>query len=192
MTPPGFALVAYKWSLSGDNQDMVSTVGVDLNANNQSLQAQADALADKFTAGFGAAEFMTGWTYKGVTLRVGQPGGGTAVAEAPRNVAGTFNAETPPQNCSLLIKKLTAVAGRRNRGRMYLPPFCITESAVTKNGQILAQNVTDIQTNLNQWLGSDFAWVLLHGDLPAPLAPTPISAFVLDNVIATQRRRLRR
>jgi hypothetical protein len=190
--PNGFAQIAYRFALSGDPDVMVSTVGVDLAANTGSDQTNVDTLADQFMATFPVTAIFAGWTFLGVSARVGVGGTSHVAVEAPRVHAGTATGATPPQNCSVLVKKFSAAAGRRGRGRMYLPPFNLAESSVSAAGILDATSLANQQLGLDLWLGSDWQFYILHDSLPSSLAPTPITQFTVDRMIATQRRRLRR
>lgn len=192
LIPPGFGQIIYRFSLTDDPEEMIVTLGVDVAFGAGTPQAKVDEKADAFVTGFTAAGLYVGWSFLGCILRTDNTGGSSAIFEAPRNLAGTAVGETPPQNCTVLVRKNTAAAGRRNRGRMYLPPFGLAEGDVSKSGMITPALVVDIQAQVEAGFpGDDF--VVLHdsvGVTPAP-APTPITGFVVDNRIATQRRRLR-
>jgi hypothetical protein len=97
-----------------------------------------------------------------------------------------------PQNCATLIRKTTALAGRRGRGRFYLPPITMDEFATSKAGVIASSSLAAMQLAANAWFDHGEPFVILHDSLPSSLAPTPITSFVVDGRIATQRRRLRR
>ncbi len=193
--PNGFALCSYRWSLVGDAEELVSTVGVDFAAMTGGDQDNSNAIADQFLNGFGSAEFSNQYTYKGVTSRVGYSGGGIVTFESPRSIVGGFTGPPVPQNCCILVRKRTTLIGRKGQGRMYLPPFALNENAINQAGVIDPANVPGIQLNVTQWFDPSYPWYLLHeappvGGVETP--PTPITAFVVDSVIATQRRRLRR
>lgn len=78
---------------------------------------------------------------------------------------------------------------------MFMPG--LAETDVQNNGVLENIARTEWQDSMNALRaafggGTPPVWqpVLLHG--PPPLAPTPITQFVVDAVVATQRRRLRR
>lgn len=189
--PNGKALCAFVFSVAGDPDRMITTLGVDVAAMSGGDQENIDAVADSFISAFPAAALVEGWIYHGVSARVGYPGGVVVTIESPRVHVGTTNSETPPQNCAVLVRKRTVVAGRRGQGRMYVPPFAVTEVAVNKAGVIAPGDLANLQNAFNAWFNHGEPWVLLHDDVPAPMEPTPITGFVVDGRIATQRRRLR-
>jgi len=185
--PNGFAQVAFLYSLTGDAEEMVTTVGCDFATMSGSDQANANSIRDSWASAMGGGN--TGWTYLGVRCRVGTSGG-TITVESPAALVGAGTGATLPQNCAFLVKKSTALAGRSGRGRMYLPPAFLAEGNVSSNGLIDTTQLGQIQTNLNLALSSSIPWVLLH-TVESGLAPTPITGFTLDRQLATQRRRLR-
>ena len=119
------------------------------------------------------------------------PGQNIAIHNAPITAAGATHV-TLPQNCSFMLKKITASSGRANRGRMYLPPFGIAEADVTSTGTIVAGTYTTVNNRVQEFLSQinaiPYGPVLFH---TTPSDSTPLTGLVLDTRIATQRRRLR-
>jgi hypothetical protein len=109
------------------------------------------------------------------------------------------NGPALPQNTAGLIKKLSAIAGRRNRGRFYLPGM--NESDIDTIGGISSALQGAINTKLGTWLtnietvtlGAFDGMFILHstGISGAP-PPTKVTQLVVDPKVATQRTRLRR
>jgi hypothetical protein len=136
---------------------------------------------------------IANWTFVGVTLYHRTIAGDLTVAvyNQPISSAGGTPA-SPPNNCAVLIQKRTALAGVRNRGRMYLPPFGISETQISQTGMIESTEYIAIADRLEQWQTNmelaDYNPVLLHADGGTP---TPITSMVLATQIATQRRRMR-
>lgn len=104
---------------------------------------------------------------------------------------GTTFSAVPPNSC-ILVKKKTNLAGRKFRGRMFVPCWPIGEGNVSEAGVVDAAVLTQVQNAVNvmvsQWLTDDAPPVLLHSDTTAP---TNIVSHVADGRLATQRRRLR-
>lgn len=189
--PPGFAQIAYRFALAGDAEEMISTVGIDLDGITGLPAGAATAAMDAFVLGYPAAAWSTDWTVRGCTAYIGQDGGPPAIVEHLTDVVGVTAMDTPPQNCAVLIRKQTALGGRPGRGRMFLPPFACDEGNVAPNGMLDPDFRSDTQDNIDAWMGA-LSPVLLHDSLtPGSPAPTPITSFVVDTRIATQRRRLR-
>lgn len=115
---------------------------------------------------------------------------------ATGSAAGTRAALNEPSvNVAYLITKATGFAGRRYRGRLYLP--AANEAAFTADGRLSAGEITVLQTaatGLFNVLGGSVINtnvdqpVLLHSG--APSTPTTVTAYQAGSVVATQRRRL--
>jgi hypothetical protein len=189
--PVGYAQVAYRWSLLGDPEFMISTIGYGL-VTGQPLQVQAQGLADSWLSTMGvAANQSNQYTFKGVVMRVGNATGPPTIVEEPRNVVGGAAGDVVlPQNCSLLVKKFTGAGGRANRGRMYIPPTQLYENLVDSRGVLGAPTLASIQASLDSWHATS-EFVILHDSTSPVQTPTVITKLNLDSRIATQRRRLR-
>lgn len=201
--PGGFGLGAIRLNLTGDPQPMYVTFGVgpDVGGTDDPVQV-ANTLLGAFQADFGI------WMSSAYQIASCEVRYHTAL-EAPDDplhiavstasaVAGGRSEPPMPQNCAVLVHKRTASAGRRNRGRFYLPG--INEQAVDGTGRLIAGDLlTGLITQAGEFLG-DYATggvgnlYLLHSDpvgVEGPGAPTQITALQVDPIIATQRRRLR-
>ncbi len=187
LIPTGFAQASWRFSLANDAEPMVTTIGLDVSAG--SVQAAADDFADLWLSQFPASNMAAGWTYLGAVLRVGT-GGAPLIVEAPRNVAGTSGGASLPNNCALLIKKITGLGGRSGRGRMFVPITSVGEDSVSPTGVITPATVTSLQTAWTA-LKNGMVPFLLHDSLSPVTTPTPITSLVVDGRIATQRRRMR-
>lgn len=96
-----------------------------------------------------------------------------------------------PSNCALLVQKRTAIGGRSGRGRFFLP-WALEESDVSEVGLIDGSTRSDWQDLMDDFLAglsaADYPMTLLHSGAGDPAAVTSLS---VQQVIATQRRRLR-
>lgn len=128
-----------------------------------------------------------------------------ALAAGPP-VVGTSNIACPSPNIAMLIKKTTALAGRKNRGRMYLP-FHLDESGIDEKGLI-----TGDAPGLAATATSIFMDALVANDLPMVIANrataidgatgkkyvsayhtgATVTGFNMEPYVATQRRRMPR
>jgi hypothetical protein len=138
------------------------------------------------------ASVLAGWRFVG-TSTTRKIGGLPVVAERLESIIGTGAGDGLVCNTGLLVRKDTAAGGRKNRGRMFVPPFNLAESAVDVGGTVTASVVAGQQTGWNEFYTAIVAaevppW-LLHSD-PAD-SPTPISSFSVQSKAATQRRRIR-
>lgn len=124
--------------------------------------------------------------------------GGEIVLPTP--VPGGLAVATLPMNCAALVRKGTALAGRRGNGRMYLPG--IPEGEVDSGGLLTTGHRAVIQGAVTTFLATtaaaDVPLHLLHSpsgpevDPPSAVpAATPITSLTVLARIATQRKRLR-
>ncbi len=198
--PPGYGQVSYRWTVEGDPEEMISTCGVNLAGVAGDFQGACDLMRDEWQAQFPAAAFFNTYRWRGTRLRVGQDGAPPLVFESQANVLGTSTDKALPNNCAILVKKLTASAGRRNRGRFFLPPAFANEATIGQTGIIDSAAVTALNVKFAALLASmiggtaPYTPVILHSvaeGAPA-MTPTVITQFIVDDRVATQRKRLRR
>lgn len=186
--PIGYAQVTHTYGGSPLPHGAANTYGISLGGG---------------MAGEELAEFLhTQWT--GVWPSVGDSNAemrSTIVKYGPNDVgpvfeyseviSGSVSGNGTPPNTAILVQKVTALGGRRNRGRIYLP--AVTNYAGTEQGQLPAPIVTDLNDRLETWqdaLGAaDYLTYLFHS---GSSDPTIISTWRATSTYATQRRRLRR
>jgi hypothetical protein len=103
----------------------------------------------------------------------------------------------PPQVC-LLVEKRSALRGRRAQGRNFWPHMLV-EDNVDDSGNVLTARLTALQTFFDDfWEALDTSGafpVILQGEegISSPISPPPpVTRFVVDPLVSTQRRRLRR
>lgn len=186
--PPGFAQVALRYRLDGDPEEMISTFGISVEGDGD---AEAGSIVTTHNGQFLGASIATGWTFLGVTLRVGQDGGPPAVVELLSPTPGEAAPSSLPNNCAYLIRKQTALGGRAGRGRMYLPPFVIQEGVIDQTGLLEESDRADLEELISPVIFVRPAF-LLHDSLSPTTTPTPITGISVQQRIATQRRRMRR
>lgn len=122
--------------------------------------------------------------------------------------SGAINTSMAP-NTAYLVNKVTALGGRRHRGRMFLPG--VFDGAVDDSGIVAGATVTQVQVALDDFLVSmgvfglslvilhspSYVWGLVGGQprriysSATPPEPTPVTALTMTGMVATQRRRLR-
>jgi hypothetical protein len=191
VVPLGFAQLIFRFQLAGDPEEMITTIGIDITGGPADTQVVADERRDQFLAAISASQMSGAYTFVGVTVRTWDG----RVYESLSGRVGTGGGGAQlPQNCAYLLKKVTASAGRRNRGRMYVPVFIGAEGDVDNTGKITESVRLAIQDVFRPAFFK-LTDVILHSQAgigPAPGPPTPITALNLDPVIATQRRRMRR
>lgn len=206
--PEGFGEIAFRFALTGDPEEMLITFGFSdglplIPATTELLVAAAAEVEAEFFENVvvGPAAFYAGWSYLGARYTVHGVGDPEIIGLVPRTVAGTAVGETPPVNVSWLIHKMTQLGGNRGRGRAYMPPCDLQEIGISKQGVIDVNTLPAVQAKwtafLDELVADDGALLyLLHSDSEAvPPSPRPeptlITQLVVDNRVATQRRRLR-
>lgn len=110
--------------------------------------------------------------------------------------AGGRSGTTPPPNVATLVRKATVGRGRRRQGRMYLPGM-VQQGEVAEDGSIQGTRLTQLQTAMTQFLGQmntqGTPMFILHNEdgISAPPGPTGVNGLVVEQRVASQRRRLR-
>lgn len=198
--PPGFAEARIVMSATGDPRPWTVTLGIDVS----DAGGDYEGVADKVRVSY-AQSFLIGQStlvrLDSVELLIGQDGGDPLTVSSPASSSGGTASAMLPQNCAVLVQKRSGVAGKRNRGRMFIP-LMAREAQVDGVGVIDADERDAYQVTADLFLEkllSDEPGtftpappVILHtAGVGVDPTPTPITRFIVDPVIATQRRRLR-
>lgn len=195
--PAGFAEATFIFRPIGGTRDVTWSLGLDVDDFGILPPDEiAQLVATAFT-GTGKpylpANMENSWQFLGVSVTK-QLEEGPLTGEALQTFTGTISSGAAPINCAMLFTKYTGMGGRRNRGRAYVPPVGLGDSAVDAVGVITPSVVTFFQGLYNDALEDMVAAgaspVLFHQS--APFTPSPIQSMFLEGTIATQRRRLRR
>lgn len=192
--PTGYAMVRFKWQIQGDNKTQISTLGVTRSA----AQDPGDAVSEinlEWRQAWNDEQFALGDLFLGCDMIYRDSSGELATVEDNTQLAGQATAPTLPTNCAVPVKKVTAVGGRRNRGRMFLPATYIPETSVDRNGGILNAFRVAWQQHMDAFLlaltaaGSfEHTPVVLHSN---PLhTPTPITSFSVGTRIFSTPNRM--
>lgn len=192
--PLEFGEAWFSFQVTGDNEPMFSHLayGIDATVTQAAVDAGFQSFVDNFKVRFSAAVSLTGGHFLEQTT-VGIRRWDASVTAAP----GTGGGTPLPNNCAYLVKKSTALGGRRNRGRMYLP--CPSEADVDGAGLVLAASVTALNVQLAK-LQSGGTVHTAFGFVADPVVlhetgsqtPATVSDLSCQPKIATQRRRMRR
>ncbi len=117
-------------------------------------------------------------------------------------IACTQENQALPQNTATLVHKRSGTGGARGRGRLYVPG--VPEGEVSPTGLMNQTWVNFLQGSFTAWLnelanivpGAATGMVILHqaGGVVPPSFPGPslVTSLVIDPIVATQRRRLRK
>lgn len=187
--PVGFAQVAHRITLGLTSTYSICTVGVNNAVAPGDLQTQAQAAHNDFASTL-LPILCQSTILESTTIKEGPVETGPS-AEYVQPLPGSINDTQVPPNTSLLLQKQTALGGRENRGRMYI--MGVGETSVGPTGELTGDLVQDFPDAAEQYFGklelSQLFPVILHN---SPSPPTACTAFTGSQIVATQRRRLRR
>lgn len=194
LIPVGWADCSIHFRRPLDNEDMVITFGVEVPPTalpGDVASKVAIAWGTEWNASTTPGEIMV----TRATARVAVEGDAPRVEEAAINITGSGTSEFAPQNCAILVRKITTHGGRRGRGRIYLP--WVVEADVSDVGALTSTAMAFINTHMNGFLTkldtADVPMALLHSEgASSTPVPYPVVSLACDPVIATQRQRLRR
>jgi len=205
VVPNTFADISQFFTLDGDPEPMAITYGINVGDPPFTAGQLAECRLAYVT---NLTPFMPPF-YKVGNIRasVAQAVGDPAIIEVVASTAGTDTVVPHiPQNSALLVSKGTALGGRRNRGRFYVPGL-LNEGVVDNVGNVSASTyqplftafledlLVEANTNvLEMVLFHSYEWTgdVDPGPPPGFPAPTVVTALTVNGRIATQRRRLRR
>lgn len=119
------------------------------------------------------------------------PNASGADATVSVNHPGLQSAESDSPNVAVLIRKRTPFGGKTGKGRMFMPG--VHEGATNKGGVIDTAYLNLVQSEADQWLAAhNTAGLVVHLLHSAPLlAPFVVTNLEVQQLMATQRRRLR-
>lgn len=201
--PPGDVALFIRWNLTGDPEPMFTTIGYSSTLDPTLITTATINAFDASFYGFCAADMSAEWSLGPSHVLVGQDGGPPLkVSGNTTSAVGTASGSTVPQNTAILVRKIGALSGRENSGRMYIPG--VIESFVGPSGLLSTAAIGVWQANVNTlmpdgvpvgilWPGADSSdtdAVVFHAT--ASPAPSPIAALQVQALVATQRRRLRK
>ncbi len=196
--PNQFGVLTLRWIAENDPEEMVSTLGYGaFGTNPDDVVAIAAGFNSDWKAAFPASAFSSRYTYKGVRIQHRPAAGGDLIeAEITENIVGTGTSNPLPSNTALLVRKTSSIGGRKHKGRMYIPPWWLPEVNIDSNGRMISVDVASLQTRFTAFFDAtllqtepNVAPVVLHSAAITP--PTVIEALVVQDQVATQRRRMR-
>lgn len=170
----------------------------------------AQEIVNNFQSAFGlrlAPEMDDSVTIQKPTVQLGDGTSTPSIATGAGDTnVGTNAMSAPPPNTCALVKKLTSLGGRHNRGRTYLP-WCVAEGNIDEAGNIAGSVMSGLQGQLDLFTSD-----LVAGGVPMVIANRTyavdgttgkryVSAYTtgplvtqynLEGKVATQRRRMPR
>lgn len=186
--PPGFMQTNFTFANPGAEGEVFITPAWEISGG--VTEADLEDMCTAWTLSV-QTQLSSLTTFLGITAYVGNDGADPSIVEffldAP--VAGGDGSIAAPINTAWLVRKSTGAAGRRNRGRLYLPG--VTAGDLNDDATIAPAKYTAFASELDQWFtshGIEGGMVILHNN---ELAPTPVTSLSLDEKVATQRGRLR-
>lgn len=187
--PPDYMQSTQRWHLAGRPDPFTVVLGhhvtIPDEVNELALQVRTAWLGHLSPA----SGMAVGYTLGNCTVLYNDGLGALQIGEAPGSTAGTrAGSNAPPSNCSLLMSKRSGLAGRENRGRMFMPPFLLEESSVNQAGEFTVGNLQDSANDFLVQLALGIPMVILHTGVETP---TPVTTLVVRGRLATQRRRMR-
>lgn len=110
------------------------------------------------------------------------------------SISGTVSGDCLPPNVAYLAKKLTATGGRKGRGRWFHPG--VPETASSVGGTLTGTSVAGVPAAFASFLTKcdedDIELRISRSASPILWTQNAITSLVVDQKLATQRRRLRR
>lgn len=186
--PTGYAEVSLNFIGAAVPRGAVCTFGVEDVASVGPTQIAIEVQAAYVTEI--TPDLVTSITLSSIRVKMGPNDTGPMVDYATNNSGGSSQDSVVP-NAAMLISKVTAVGGRKGRGRMFHPGY--GESGMEDGGVWLPAGLAAFQQNWTDFLGllafNDVPMVLLHSQ--PIITPNLVTSLVLQPRAATQKRRLR-
>lgn len=185
--PVGYGHVTHFFTGSGLPNGAAVTYGVQLTGSDF-IETRAASLHSAWEDSFLTLQ-MSSVTLAATRLKYGPAVSGQSYDHVEA-LPGTQSGQQAPPNTAMLVKKITGLGGRKNRGRFYIPG--ISDDAVSSNGTILPGSLVLWQAEATTFLADldtrGLPMYLLHN---SSSDPTEVSSLGVDGIAATQRRRLR-
>jgi len=182
--PADYYEAAFTHSFTGSLRSAVCTLGLHYTGSN--FLTDAPDVPAAWRANI--IPLMTTITFFALcTLR---DASGTVFTET-ETLGGSHSTSPAPTNIAWLVRKESALGGRKNRGRMYLPGM--GEVDVDGVGNISSTSQTAVQAGLdalvNDLATANFDPVILHNSV---LTPTAVTFLTVEPLAGTQRQRMRK
>lgn len=197
--PVGFANTRFRFSCAGVDHQMGFSMGHAVTVAAEALDIVGITTSFIDHVLDGGSGMSSAYTFVGTTSIFGVVEEGDGLYENPENLAGTFGPSACPPNCAILVQKKTGLAGRKNRGRCFVPPFSVLEGDFDAAGRMTGAIATGVTGLYEAWRDEaeteGYAFHLLHQyddeAIGTPPAPTPIINLAVSPLLATQRNRMR-
>lgn len=197
--PLGYASAAFILTGSSGTAPFVTTVGVKSTGGSISDEGWADLANELFdlydTTLLADTSDKLVLDHVQVTFSAG--GGVVSASSNAPTKAGRRTSASAPINIALLVNKFTNEAGRKGRGRMFIPGL-LAQSSVSLDGTLSPADVTAYQGEVNAFFdglagggtsGLDGAYLIHQG--AGAGNPSPIIRAQVSPKIGSLRKRLR-
>lgn len=189
--PPSFGIVAHEHTLqAGGDPSPPSIVTYAINVGIGGGQAALDTCVE-YWGSVVEGVMSTDAVVRRSTLKQGPNETGPTFENFTVLDGGVTGASVMPQVAGL-VRKLTGLGGRANRGRFYLPH--LSSTTISSSGQIGGAALGDYQEVMETWLtgleSEGITVYILHSD-PGASDPTEVTSVAFQQQVATQRRRNR-
>lgn len=197
--PEGFAQITLPIRHVSQSREAVVTFGVEWTAL-LDLPAECDAIMQAWIDNIGDL-IDEGCIQGPVRAAIGSASGENLQVAGTLTYGSPGTASKVPSNVALLVRKITGRGGRRGRGRIYVP-WLINDGEVDDVGVLTGVARGAFQVAFDAWLvqlaaaaptGPNAPMYVLHssGGSTSPGSPNEVTDLVVDQLVATQRRRLR-
>ena len=188
--PPGFANMILPCTPTAAGSAACITFGVDMTLGTVDPEDVADVAFTAFQSTV-LTLLDDGVIWGPITAQVGDVGG-ILTYEGTLSSAGGVTIDCTPPNSAVLVRRLTSTPGRAGRGRIYWP-HAAEETAVNESGEWNIASAENFQEQHDDWLtaleAADIPMVLLHS---TEGTPSLVNSLVVQTLMASQRRRMRR
>jgi len=194
--PVGFGVAQVIFTCSGDSRTPEVTFGFQ-DDNTLAPNTVAGVIRTDWVAKFVPAALANTWAVSKVLVSINR-GAGIVDGLDGTSVAGTAAFNAASLAVAMLLRKQTALGGRANRGRCYLPAGYLGELSVDQAGVIDPALVTATsgrwQDFIDQLATDNLPMMLIHsGPVGGPFPdPTGVDSGFCESMVATQRRRQRK
>lgn len=191
--PVGYGQVNFIYTGANVPNGAQWTLGIDLDGFPGDPATAADVIAVNYDEADIESVIATFVDLVGILVKYGPTETGPSALKS-FSVPSDGGASTENPSTSTLIRKQTALGGRRGRGRFYLPTPPV--GGLVGGGNLNSTFQTQVQDRFDDFydkmVADSLQPVVLHGaGQTATPVPTPITSFVVDSRIGNQRRRNR-
>lgn len=189
--PDGHGQITWHFTCATGAGDFAVTCGVELLTG--SIQEAADLAAASWADNI-LVKQANMVVFRGTSVRF-RVGANMVIADSTGETAvnGTGGADLAPLNSAYLVRKLSAFAGRENKGRMYIPGVVMGDLLANTGATLASGPLTAWQTAVtslyDELVAGGIPPMILHQE-PATTA-TEVAGFSIQSRLATQRGRLR-